>query len=159
MWPDHCTWHLFNILLIRSMIKICPNSIARCLFTVCSIICLNQNKTSNNFLSHCRNFDKSGHTDSKKYVFRCYQKFNEFSFESTIRSGDSTTTTATATTATVTKKEFFENLFQKRFLAKRNDVFLEIKERERKKDILKQTKILRNRKNKQTFDKMLLIQA
>ena len=143
------------------MIKICPNSIARCLFTVCSIICLNQNKTSNNFLSHCRNFDKSGHTDSKKYVFRCYQKFNEFSFESTIRSGDSTTTTATATTttATVTKKDFFENLFRKRFLAKRNDVFLEIKERERKKDILKQTKILRNRKNKQTFDKMLLIQA
>lgn len=115
------------------MIKICPNSIARCLFTVCSIICLNQNKTSNNFLSHCRNFDKSGHTDSKKYVFRCYQKFNEFSFESTIRSGDSTTTTATATTttATVTKKDFFENLFRKRFLAKRNDVFLEIKERER----------------------------
>ena len=107
-------------------------------------------------MSHCRNFDKSGHTDSKKYVFRCYQKFNEFSFESTIRSGDSTTTTATATTttATVTKKDFF---------AKRNDVFLEIKERERekerKKHILKQTKILRNRKNKQTFDKMLLIQA
>ena len=134
MWPDHCTWHLFNILLIRSMIKICPNSIARCLFTVCSIICLNQNKTSNNFLSHCRKFDKSGHTDSKKYVFRCYQKFNEFSFESTIRSGDSTTTTATATTATVTKKEFFENLFQKRFLAKRNDVFLEIKERERERE-------------------------